>query len=462
MSENRKKQIRRRVWFGWMFAALIGLAVITAACTTATEPEETGSEESAGEHGSGGEGTESGNGETAEGGDAVVLLTADQTYDEVVKGARLVFSYDANTNAFVGTVENTTNGMLTAVRVEVHLSNGTELGPTPRTDLGAGEILDVNLDSTAAPFATWSAHAEIGNAEGGHSSERDSEGSEGSEAGSESSGAGTSTPAPATYLATSGFSRGIFTTQDLQADEAYAGNLNGLEFALTYDHAVGAFSGRVKNEAGEGICDVSMMLIFDGDRANSQSVLIPSLEISERANFTLGVDTARFTTWTVETNTFTCNDVPVHGGGEGAEAGVGKSGSESSEGAGHEGGSESGGEGAGHESGSEGGSEGGSDEGEGATTPIDQPTVATIMGLDVNFAYDQVTKAFRGTVTNNGSEAICGARMEIHVGRGSRTIELGPTVDYNYAPGDSQTMVLAFDAQPTDTYGLHPEVSPCP
>ena len=44
-------------------------------------------------------------------------------------GARLVLRYDAATQTFVGTVENTTSVTLSQVRVEVHLSNGVELGP---------------------------------------------------------------------------------------------------------------------------------------------------------------------------------------------------------------------------------------------------------------------------------------------------------------------------------------------
>ena len=50
----------------------------------------------------------------------------------VRNGARLILSYDAASNSFKGTVENTTSNVLTRVRVEVHLSNGAELGPTTR------------------------------------------------------------------------------------------------------------------------------------------------------------------------------------------------------------------------------------------------------------------------------------------------------------------------------------------
>ncbi len=83
-------------------------------------------------------------------------------YDEVRAGARLALAYDTDANAFVGTVENTTSTTLNRVRVEVHLSNGTELGPTTPVDLGPGESAVIDLPATEEPFTTWSAHPEVG------------------------------------------------------------------------------------------------------------------------------------------------------------------------------------------------------------------------------------------------------------------------------------------------------------
>ncbi len=62
------------------------------------------------------------------------------------------------------TVENTTNSVLSRVRIEVHLSNGTELGPTAPVDLAPGEVVAVNLPSTQVSFTGWVAHAEVGSA----------------------------------------------------------------------------------------------------------------------------------------------------------------------------------------------------------------------------------------------------------------------------------------------------------
>jgi hypothetical protein len=70
-------------------------------------------------------------------------------------------------NAFVGTVENTTRQMLCAVRVEVHLSTGTELGPTERTDLLPGATTAVRLSTGGAAFDSWTAHPELSACSGG-------------------------------------------------------------------------------------------------------------------------------------------------------------------------------------------------------------------------------------------------------------------------------------------------------
>ena len=160
--------------------------------------------EGSGEHGAGGEegggagGEEGGAGgeEGTEGGDehgsdeeedsGADALALDETHDEVRSGARLILKYDAPSNSFKGTVENTTNGVLNRVRVEVHLSNGTELGPTTPTDMAPGEVVSINLPATSASFTGWTAHAEVGGGgEGGESGgEHGSDGESGGEHGS--------------------------------------------------------------------------------------------------------------------------------------------------------------------------------------------------------------------------------------------------------------------------------------
>lgn len=88
----------------------------------------------------------------------------DETYDEVRNGARLIFKYNSQRKSFEGTVENTTNNTLKQVRVEVHLSNGTELGPTTPKDLAPDEKIPIELavPDTSTNFDSWSAHPEVG------------------------------------------------------------------------------------------------------------------------------------------------------------------------------------------------------------------------------------------------------------------------------------------------------------
>ena len=85
-----------------------------------------------------------------------------ETYNETRNGAHLILSYDSQRESFIGTVENTTDGTLQQVRVEVHLSNGIELGPTTPVDLQPGERREVILTSTNTSFLRWSAHPEVG------------------------------------------------------------------------------------------------------------------------------------------------------------------------------------------------------------------------------------------------------------------------------------------------------------
>ena len=154
---------------------------------------EGGSEGAGGEgHGPGGEGgSEGAEGASGEEGSAANQLAPNETFDMVQNGARLIMNYDVNSNSFKGTVENTTNGTLTRVRIEIHLSNGTELGPTTPIDMAPGQKIAVELPSTAAPFTGWVAHAEVGGGEGGgEHGAAGSGGGEGRESGGEHGGGG--------------------------------------------------------------------------------------------------------------------------------------------------------------------------------------------------------------------------------------------------------------------------------
>ena len=98
------------------------------------------------------------------------ILAPDETFDAIRGGARLILNYDASSNSFRGTVENTTDGVLERVRVEVHLSNGTELGPTTPTNMAPGEVALIDLPATPESFIGWTTHAEVGSGEEGSES----------------------------------------------------------------------------------------------------------------------------------------------------------------------------------------------------------------------------------------------------------------------------------------------------
>ena len=150
--------------FAILLAAVL-LLIGLAACSSTSDsgPESGGGEgEGSGEHGESGE-----NGEGGESGEeSATQYTLTETYDEVRAGARLVLRYDAATQTFTGTVANTTSATLSRVRVEVHLSNGVELGPTAPMDLVPGQTSPVTLTAIGQVFATWGAHPEVGSATG--------------------------------------------------------------------------------------------------------------------------------------------------------------------------------------------------------------------------------------------------------------------------------------------------------
>ena len=126
------------------------------------ESGEHGDGAESGEHSGGSESGEHGDGSESGDEESGTQFALGETFDEVRAGARLVLSYDSEANVFVGRVENTTGATLRRVRVEVHLSNGTELGPTAPVDLTPGQIVEVTLPATSQTFTSWSAHPEVG------------------------------------------------------------------------------------------------------------------------------------------------------------------------------------------------------------------------------------------------------------------------------------------------------------
>ena len=107
--------------------------------------------------------------------ESAVQLALTDTYDSIRAGAHLILAYDAATNSFKGTVKNTTGAILPRVRVEVHLSNGVELGPTTPIDLAPGEQIPVEFMAEGPSFDKWTAHPEVGSEGGGEHGEGDSE-----------------------------------------------------------------------------------------------------------------------------------------------------------------------------------------------------------------------------------------------------------------------------------------------
>ena len=252
------KRLIKKTWIvGPIAAAILGVGALIGCATdigigegreaggqtVSREISESGNE-AGGEHrgatgeGGGAEGSESGGG-SEEGSGAT--LAPDQTFDATRGGARLIMSYDPASNAFNGTVENTTNNALTNVRIEVHLSNGAELGPTTPMDMAPGEVATISLPSTQASFTGWVPHAEVGSGEGG-----------GEQAGGESRPDGPEGPESGTEAAM----EAAMSSPITPLDQTWNGVLGGLAISARYDAATQTVHTTAQNTTQQTLCYV--------------------------------------------------------------------------------------------------------------------------------------------------------------------------------------------------------------
>ena len=449
-----KKMITRTFLIGPVLAAIIGAGVLVG-CTGDTGPEggrDSGSAtatqeisegaggESGGEHSGGGEGSESG-GEGTEGSEsgsggeegsgAANMLALDETFDMVRGGARLILSYDAPSNSFKGTVENTTNGVLSQVRIEVHLSNGVELGPTTPRDMAPGEVVSISMPATAASFTGWTPHAEVGGGEGSES---------GGEGGAETGEAAMSSPI-------------------IPLGESWSGVLGGLAASMQYDAATQTVHGTVRNTLSQELCYVQAEPHLKSG-ATTVGELGPEklgdLNPGQEAATSLsvagepGLAGVSYDGYVMHLEVFDCagpGPVP-HTGGEGGEQGSGESGTES--------GSESGGEGAegGGESGGESGGAG-SEEGSANMLAPDETFDAVRGGARLILSYDAPSSSFKGTVENTTNGVLDQVRIEVHLSNG---VELGPTTPRDMAPGEVVSISMPATQASFTGWVAHAEV----
>ena len=403
--------------------------------------EHGGAGESAGEAGGGsGAGSEEASGAN---------LAPDEIFDAVRSGARLILSYDPAGNAFTGTVENTTSNVLTNVRIEVHLSNGTELGPTTPVDLAPGQTMDVSLPSTQASFSDWIAHAEVGS------------GAEGSQAGGETgggeTGGGESGPdgpeGPESGAASNEAAmEAAMSSPITPLDQTWNGVLGGLAISASYDAATRSANATVENTTSQTLCYVQAEPHL---KSGTQTVgelgpdVLGDLNPGQQAYSSVSVSSepslagVAFDGYVVHMEVFDCAGPgpQPHSAGQGGE--------------GHGPGSEgSGSEGPGGESGSE-SSGPGSEEGSGANLSPDETFDAVRSGARLILNYDPISNAFTGTVENTTGNTLNRVRIEVHLSNGT---ELGPTTPVDMAPGQVLAVNLPSTAAPFTGWIAHAEV----
>lgn len=109
-------------------------------------------------------------------------LKKNETYNLTKKGVQLVLKFDEKSNVFKGFMQNKTKEPIERARVEIHLSNGKELGPTKPITLQPNQNQKITIKSTKKSFTAWSTHAEVGSNEHAHG-EQEGKGHEGRERG---------------------------------------------------------------------------------------------------------------------------------------------------------------------------------------------------------------------------------------------------------------------------------------
>ena len=104
-------------------------------------------------------------GERREGEEDGKQLAIYEQYNVTKHGIQIELAYDRPSNSFVGFMKNVSDKTIEKARVEIHLSNGIELGPTKPVILEPGMNLDLKIKATEEDFTGWIAHAEVGDME---------------------------------------------------------------------------------------------------------------------------------------------------------------------------------------------------------------------------------------------------------------------------------------------------------
>ncbi|MDE0120977.1 MAG: hypothetical protein OXS33_04530 [bacterium] len=444
-----KKFLTKTSVIGVAIGAMLSMGVLVA-CGDDTESrggQETGGAEGSGEHGAAGEaGGEGGSGSEEASG---TMLAPDETFDTVRAGARLMMRYDAPSNSFTGTVENTTNNVLTRVRIEVHLSNGVELGPTTPVDLAPGEVIAIALPATPEPFTGWTPHAEVGSGEGGG-------GGEGSESGGEGGGEG---PEGSPEGSGAELNEAAMSSPIVPLSQTWEGNLGGLAISARYDAATQTVYSTVENTTSQVLCYVQAEPHLKSGTTTVGELgpdVLGHLSPGQVATTAVAVSSepslagVSFDGYVVHMEIFDCaGSGPVpHTGGEGGEGGGGEGAGGEGHGPGGEGGSEGGGEG------SETGSSGG-EEGSGDMLALNETFDTVRAGARLILNYDAQSNSFKGTVENTTNNTLTRVRIEVHLSNGT---ELGPTTPVDMAPGQVLAVNLPATAEPFTGWVPHAEV----
>lgn len=408
--------------------------------------------------------------------DVKKMIGIEKTYDKVRNGLRMVLKYDATKGAFVGTVKNISKRVATEVRVEVHLSNGTELGPTPRVDVKPGKTIKINLSAKGNKFNKFSTHAETGT-EAGHGSEGEGgesharrEGKEGREGGE---GYESNPSHPEGNEGEGGHDEGgkeeneaAMSSPIIPLNQKWEGVIGGIAVSAEYNARTKTVTTMAKNIASKTFCFVQTEphLKYKGRTVGELGPgKLGDLKPGKSATSRLKVanepelKNVKFDGYTIHIETSECGGsgpIPHESNTESyegrGESHAGREGREAKGGSRRESKEEHGGEGReGREAGSEGkGEENGNQFG------IKETYSGVRRGVQMTLKYNAKKGGFVGKVKNVTTKTIKDVRVEVHLSNG---VELGPTQRADLAPRQTRAIFLSTEGNKFKSWSTHAE-----
>jgi len=244
------------------------------------------------------------------------LMTSD-SYVGLLNGIELAVVYDANNQAFLGYIHNTTDKPICAVDVQVTAGGKTLSGEDAKLEgIEPYDIEYVELSAKDLTVAEWAASIDSfeckddfrdsdmgGQYKDGEfedefeefnlaaGEDKDDAGGKADESGDLGDFVKASSPSTA-------------------VNDTYAGTLNGLDFSISYDATSSSFKGTVENKTSSRICFASAEI---GATASSKQTVLEglslNLEANEKINLVVSMPGVAVENWVLNSYVAKCSRV---------------------------------------------------------------------------------------------------------------------------------------------------------